>query len=180
MDNLLFTSRSIWTMIHGIVLGGGALMALAAALFSLAAMRTSLVSDEATDRQARYLAGLLAFSAAALWLTVLVGTYVSFPAYRATPPDGTTDLSQYPRALINSKPGNVWLHAFGMEIKEHVPWIAAMLATAAAFVAHRYRSTVLGNLRLRRMTTITVAICFLLSAAVGFLGILINKVAPLE
>ncbi|MEX2283431.1 MAG: hypothetical protein WEE89_13190 [Gemmatimonadota bacterium] len=41
MDTRLFSDRSIWTMIHGVVLGGGALMALAAALFSLRAMRTA-------------------------------------------------------------------------------------------------------------------------------------------
>ena len=39
MDSALFSDRSVWTMIHGIVLGGGALMALAAALFSLRVMR---------------------------------------------------------------------------------------------------------------------------------------------
>lgn len=38
MDNTLFSNRSILTMMHGIVLGGGTLMALAAALFSLRAM----------------------------------------------------------------------------------------------------------------------------------------------
>ena len=32
---LLFTGRSLWTMVHGIVLGGGALMGLSAALFTL-------------------------------------------------------------------------------------------------------------------------------------------------
>src|SRR5687767_10263844 len=36
---ILFSDRSIWTMAHGIVLGGAALMGLAAALFALCAMR---------------------------------------------------------------------------------------------------------------------------------------------
>jgi hypothetical protein len=30
---MLFSERSIWTMVHGIGLGGGALVGLAAALF---------------------------------------------------------------------------------------------------------------------------------------------------
>ena len=39
---MLFSDRSIWTMVHGMVLGGAALMGLAAALFSLyAAARVS-------------------------------------------------------------------------------------------------------------------------------------------
>ena len=38
---MLFTDRSVWTMVHGIVLGGAALMGLSAALFYLYAARTS-------------------------------------------------------------------------------------------------------------------------------------------
>jgi hypothetical protein len=180
MDTHLFTARSLWTMIHGIGLAGGALMGLAAALFSLRAMRTGGASDVAAQDQSRYLAWLLVFVAVALWLTVLIGTYINFPPYRATPPEGLTDLSQYPRSLIQSNPGTVWLHAFAMEIKEHVPWIAAMLATAVAFVAVRYRSTLLSDARLRGMATTILAICFALVSVVGLLGVFINKVAPLE
>ena len=128
MDTLLFTGRSIWTMIHGVVLGGGALLGIATALFSLATVRATDAPDRTAETQARYLGWLLAFVAVALWLTVIVGTYVSFPPYRATPPDGVTDLAPYPRSLLQSKPGTVWLHSFAMEIKEHMPWIAAMSA----------------------------------------------------
>lgn len=180
MDTRLFSDRSVWTMIHGIVFGGGALMALAAALFSLRAMRAADRSNVAAESQSRYLARLIAIAAAALWLTVLVGTYVTFPPYRATPPEGLTDLSQYPRSLIQSNPETVWLHALAMEIKEHVPWIAAMLATAVAFVATRYRSRLLIDTRLNGMATTLLAICFLLASVVGILGIFINKVAPLD
>ena len=179
MDTLLFTNRSIWTMIHGIVLGGGALMGLAAALFSLRTMRTADPSD-VVQNQARALAWLTVFVAVVLWLTVLVGTYVNFPPYRATPPAGLSDLSQYPRSLIQSNPATVWLHAFAMEIKEHVPWIAAMLATAVAFVGVRYRSRLLTDSQLRGMATTVLVICFVLVAFVAILGVFINKVAPLE
>jgi hypothetical protein len=67
------------------------------------------------------------FSAVMLWLTVIIGTYIIFPPYRATPPPGTTDLSQFPRALVLANPSTAWLHAFAMEIKEHMPWIASVL-----------------------------------------------------
>jgi hypothetical protein len=65
MDPLLFSARSIRKMIDGIVLGGGALLGLAAALFSLATMRVMKPGDlvDATARsQARYLGWLLGFS----------------------------------------------------------------------------------------------------------------------
>jgi hypothetical protein len=32
---MLFSDRSLWTMLHGIVLGGGALIAMSAALFAI-------------------------------------------------------------------------------------------------------------------------------------------------
>lgn len=176
MDSKLFTARSLWTMIHGIVLGGGALLGLSAALFALRAMRT----ENGSDRHARSLVRLVGFTAALLWLTVLVGTYINFPPYRATPPEGLTDLSQYPRSLIQSNPGTVWLHSFAMEAKEHIPWIAAMLATAVAFLARRYRSQLLSSAQLNRIATVLLAICFGLVGFVAVLGVFINKVAPLE
>ncbi len=172
---MLFTDRSIWTMIHGIVLGGGALMALAAALFSMRSMRTV-----ATPEQSRALAQLMVFIAATLWLAVLVGTYVIFPIYRVTPPEGATDLSQFPRAFLLANPDTAWLHAFAMEIKEHVPWIASMLATAVAFVGVRYRSQVPNDAPLRNMAITLLAVCFALISVVGLLGIFVNKVAPLQ
>jgi uncharacterized membrane protein len=179
MDTLLFSSRSIWTMIHGIVLGGGGLLAVAAALFAMVAMRTAPAGDAAAA-QSRYLAWLLVAAAVLLWAAVIVGTYISFPPYRATPPEGLTELSAYPRALIRSNPGTAWLHSFAMESKEHMPWIAAMLASGVAFVAARYRAQLLSDDRLRRISVSLLSFVLVLVAGVSFLGILINKVAPLE
>ena len=177
---LLFTDRSIWTMVHGIVLGGAALMGLAAALFAMGTMRRAEGLGAATPSQSRPLAQLTMFIAAALWLGVIAGTYIVFPLYRATPPEGTTDLSQYPRFLIASNPETVWVHAFGMEIKEHMPWIASMLATAVAFVAGRYRSALVGDPQVRRMAMTLLAICFMLAAFAALMGIFAARVAPVE
>jgi hypothetical protein len=183
MDTMLFTARSIWTMIHGIVLGGGALLGLAAALFSLATMRVMKSSDlvDATARsQARYLGWLLGFVALALWSTVLIGTYINFPDYRAVPPEGLADLARYPKSLIQSRPGTAWLHSLAMETKEHVPWITAMLATGAAYVGIRERSRLLCDAQLRRMMVLLLGIAFILVSIVSLLGVFVNKVAPLE
>ena len=155
-------------------------MGLGAGLFSLWAMRTFDVATVEAERQARRLASLTTFTAVSLWLTVLVGTYITFPPYRATPPAGITDLARYPRSLLQSTPETAWLHSFAMEIKEHVPWIAVMLATAVAFVAMRYRSKLLSDARLNRMATALLAICFVLVSAIALLGVFINKVAPLD
>jgi len=180
MDSMLFTSRSIWTMIHGIVLGGGALMTLAAALFYLLAMRTAAHPDASSSDSFRPFVWITTVAAVLLWLTVIVGAYVTFPPYRATPPEGLTELRAYPKSLLQSNPGTAWLHGIAMEIKEHVPWIAAMLATAVAFVAARYRSALFVDASLRRPAAMLLAIGLALASVVGLLGIFINKVAPLE
>jgi hypothetical protein len=177
---MLFTDRSIWTMVHGIVLGGAALMGLSAALFYLSAARASDGPEVPASNASPALAALTALTAVVLWLTVLAGTYIIFPPYRATPPAGVTDLGQFPRSLIEANPDTTWLHSFAMESKEHVPWIAAMLATAVAFVTVQYRSRVLHDASLRRMAAILVAICLGLVSFVSLMGVFVNKVAPLQ
>lgn len=176
---MLFSDRSISTMVHGIGLGGGALMGLAAALFYLYAARAS---DGASGPPAGAgaFAGVTVVTAAMLWLTVIVGTYIVFPPYRATPPAGLTDLGQFPRSLLLASPDTAWLHAFAMESKEHMPWIASMLATAVAFVAVRYRSRVLEDASLRNMAMALLAMAFALVAFVSLMGVFVNKVAPLD
>lgn len=180
MDTALFSDRSVTTMLHGIVLGGGALLGLGAALWTLLSVPAGEAGATAPDVQARRLGWLLAGTAAVLWLTVIVGTYVSFPPYRATPPDGATDLAAYPRSLLLADPATAWLHGFAMEIKEHTPWIAAMLATAVAYVAVRERRLLATEAPLRRATATLVAACFAIVSFVSLLGVLVNKVAPLE
>ena len=99
---MLFTDRSIWTMVHGIGLGGGALIGLAAALFYLYAARSS--DDSVAPPGSGALAAATVLSAAMLWLTVIVGTYIIFPPYRVTPPVGVTDLRRVPSGATTGKP----------------------------------------------------------------------------
>lgn len=176
---MLFSDRSVWTMLHGIVAGGGALLAYSAALYHLCVVQAS-ADGRSEARQSRALSLLLLAVAALVWMTVIGGTYVVFPLYRATPPEGLLDLANYPRALLMKDPGTRWLHTFAMEIKEHMPWIAAMLATAAATVGVRDRSRLSTDSTLRGMITTLTAIGAALVAGVALLGVFVNKVAPLE
>ena len=176
---MLFSERSIWTMVHGIGLGGGALLGLAAALFYLYAARPAPLTA-GIETESRAFAAVTVFTAIMLWLTVIVGTYIVFPPYRATPPPGTTDLAQFPRVLVLASPDTAWLHAFAMETKEHVPWIASMLTTAVASIAVRYRRTALTDPAMRRIALTLLATSFALVAFVSLLGVFVNKVAPLD
>lgn len=175
---MLFSDRSLITMLHGLVFSGGALVLMVSALVCLRAMAAP-ADTVVPDRQARTVATLLLGSAVLLWAAVLGGTYGVFPMYRAAPPEGLTDLAAYPRAFLLANPDTRWLHAFGMEIKEHVPWIAAMLATAAAVLGRRHRATLLADDQLRPVTSALVAVAALLVAGVALLGVFVNKVAPL-
>lgn len=175
---MLFSDRSIWTMAHGIGFGGAAMVGLAVTLYALWAARPP-ADRTGTPAEPRSLGPLATLTAAALWFTVIGGTYIVFPPYRATPPAGTTDLTAYPRALIASSPDTAWLHAFAMESKEHMPWIAAMLATAVAFVAVRYRPQLLRDAQVRKMAVSLLAVCLLLVSFVSLMGVFVNKVAPL-
>jgi hypothetical protein len=178
---MLFSDRSLLTMLHGIVFGGGAMMALVAALFAIGLLLRPVRGPSFLAADAsRALAGLTVVIALLMWLAVLSGTYLVFPPYRATPPAGATELAAYPRALLLSEPGNRWLHAFAMEIKEHMPWLAAMLSTAVAYATVRHPRVVLGDETVRRFTLALLAICFALASVAALLGTFVNKVAPLE
>ncbi|HEY8537137.1 MAG TPA: hypothetical protein VIL25_11825 [Vicinamibacterales bacterium] len=176
---MLFSERSIWTMIHGVGLGGAAMLGLAAALFHLYAARAPSGAGE-PGPGARALAAVSMLTAAMLWLTVITGTYVIFPPYRLTPPAGVTDLGQFPRAMLLANPDTAWLHRFAMEIKEHMPWIASMLATAAAVVIARHPSRVFRDRSLRDLALGLLAVSFVLTAFVSLMGVFVNKVAPLQ
>lgn len=180
MEVNLFTERSIWTMIHGIVLSGGALMALSAALFSLRTIHAGNATESVALIQSRYLVWLTTFISVMLWLTIIVGTYITFPPYRAVPPEGLLDLRAYPKSLIQANPSTAWLHSFAMETKEHIPWISAMLATAVTFVSVKYRSQLLRDAWLNRTATTMLGICLVLVSIIALLGVFINKVAPLD
>lgn len=177
---MLFSERSIWTMLHGIGFGGGALLAAAASLVALYLMHPRAGDAGTPPDRSGAIAGLTSLTALLLWLTTIVGTYLVFPLYRATPPEGATDLAPYPRALILGDPSTSWLHAFAMETKEHLPFIACILATAVAYVAWRYRRRFVTDAGLRRGGTAMLAVTFGIVAYISLLGVFINKVAPLE
>ena len=177
---MLFSDRSVITMAHGIGFSGAALLGLASSLFAMLVLRAGQGQAGPTRRQARLVTGLLCLSTGGLWLAVLAGTYGVFPLYRVTPPQGAADLAAYPRALLLASSDTAWLHSFAMEVKEHVPWIAVMLATAGTFVVWLDPIRVLRDALMFRSAVALVTISFALASWTGLLGILVNKVAPLK
>ena len=67
-----------------------------------------------------------------------------------------------------------------MEWKEHVAWIAPMLATSAAIIIGVYRARLADAPRMRRIAVSMFVLAFATAAVAGVLGALITKVAPVK
>lgn len=111
------------------------------------------------------------------WATVISGTWLIYGPYRAAPPAGA-GLDGYPKAWLISQDATAWWHTFGMEWKEHVGWLAPMLATGVAVVVLRHQDLVRGNPRLRQALAAMFVTAFVATMIAATFGVLINKVAP--
>src|ERR1043166_2526299 len=95
--------RDLVTVFHG--MGFGALFMLAfsgavAELYRMSSPRMSPPSARSEMLLYVYLGAMVVLA----WATVLSGTYLVYPWYRAVPPVGTTDLILFPKALLLSSP----------------------------------------------------------------------------
>ena len=174
------SNRETWAAAHGMILGAAFLLAFAGGLAGLWSLRPEWVTASGLrERMIRLKAGVTAMAIIA-WLTVITGTYVVYPWYRATPPKGTTDLAAFPRAFLNAHADKAQWHKFGMEWKEHVAWISPILATAAAFIVLYYGSQLIID---KKMRWTAIALFVLAFAAAGFAGVMgafITKAAPIR
>jgi hypothetical protein len=121
-----------------------------------------------------------------VWATVIVGTYIVYPWYRAAPPKSidtaaqTEQLKAYPRYWLLASEQTAEYHNFGMEWKEHVAWISPLLATIVAFAVIRYGKELTENRRARTMLMFLFFLSFAIAGIAGVLGALITKAAPLS
>jgi hypothetical protein len=125
------------------------------------------------------------------WLTVITGTWIVYPWYREklagedlSGCEGVgvpTDECSPRDFLLSNVSGNTedW-HKFGMEWKEHIAWIAPMLATTAAFLTLYYGASLARNRYVRRVVIATFVGAFVTAAIAGLYGALITKVAPVS
>ena len=83
------TIREFWTAAHGMIFGAVFLLAFAGGLAGLYSLRPELLTAEGLRERVKLGTGIMA---AIAWLTVVSGTYLVYPWYRAAPPEGMTDL----------------------------------------------------------------------------------------
>jgi hypothetical protein len=175
---MVMTAKEIWTLIHGMGFGALFLLGFAGGLAGLYSLQPNLVTTAGIkERVARLTAGTWAMAIAA-WGTVITGTWVVYPWYRAKPPEGA-DLIDYPRYYLLADETLAAWHTFGMEWKEHVAWFSPILATVVAFVVWRYRGQLAQNHTLRKMMLALFVLAFASAGIAGLFGALITKAAPI-
>jgi hypothetical protein len=172
------TDRELWALIHGMGLGALFLLAFGGGVAGIWSMRSTFVTEEGlAERTPRLLIGTTVMAVVA-WLTVFVGTWIVYPWYRAAAPAGTTELAKFPKALLVSNPDTAGWHNFGMEWKEHVAFIAPILATAVAFATLYYGAQLARRGEIRRAILVFFTLAFAAAAVAGLFGALITKAAP--
>jgi hypothetical protein len=165
------TTREFWALVHGIFLGGAFLLAFAGGLAGFYSLRPELVTEAGVGERIRRLR-IGTFAMAVLtWATVIVGTWVVYPWYREATPSS-------PKSKLLANPDTKDWHEFAMEWKEHIAWLAPMLATAAAFMVVYYRADLIRNPLARRLAMGLFIGAFAVAVVAGVLGALITKKAP--
>jgi hypothetical protein len=173
------TAREFWAVVHGMGLGAIFLLAFAGGLAGLWSLRPEWVTVAGIQERLRRLSAGAWIMAIVAWLTVITGTYIVYPWYRAKPPAGA-DLAQFPRSYLLANPDLAAWHTFGMEWKEHVAWLSPILATAVAYVVVRYGPTLANEQRIRRALMVLFTIAFLTAGVAGLFGAFITKIAPIR
>ncbi|WP_446745483.1 hypothetical protein [Silvibacterium acidisoli] len=172
------TSRSLWTIIHG--MGFGALYLLACSGLLVELHRRFIArTDSVTVNGGPFLKWYLIAMSTCAWIAVLTGTYVVYPWYRATPPAGTTDLAGYPQKLLMAHANTIGWHSTGMEWKEHVAWLVPIAMTMATSVVIEYGRDLRNHTKLRNAVLVVVLLSFVSAGIAGFWGAMINKYAPI-
>jgi len=173
------TNREVWTALHGMVFGSLFLLSFAGGLAGLWSLRPEWVTVSGLqERMLRLKAGVTGMAIVA-WVTVLTGTWIVYPWYRDPPPSGQTDLESYPRAFLLADENLDGWHEFGMEWKEHIAWIAPILATAVAFIVLYYGNQLIVDRRLRYISLGLLILAFATAGIAGLLGAFITKAAPI-
>ncbi len=179
------TDRELWTLIHGMGFGAIFLLAFAGGLAGLYSLRSELVTAEGINERVHRLRWGMVVMAVCVWLTVISGTYIVYPWYRATPPEGmdtavqSEELAQYPRYWLLAGEHTAEYHHFGMEWKEHVAWISPILATVVAYGVFKYGRELATRPRARNIMIALFLLSFGVAGIAGVLGALITKASPL-
>jgi hypothetical protein len=173
-----FSSREAWTAVHGMIFGFGYLLFFTGSIALILTLREDLLTPKGLKRTIFLLKIAGIAQAVLVWFAVIVGTYIVYPWYRATPPKGTTDLTGFARSRLLANPATSGWHNLGMEWKEHLAWFSPLLVTAAVYLIFRYADRLAADRRAAWSAGLLQTAAFVVAGIVGVLGALITKAGP--
>ena len=174
------TTRDLLTELHGMGFGALFMLAFSGALAELYRLSAAGPAVRPSLREQSLLNLYLIAMVVLAWLTVLSGAYIIYPWYRAVPPAGITDLSEYPRRLLLSSGKTSEWHNVGMEWKEHVSWLAPIAMTMVAYVTLKYGRAVTRPRHMRTAVLGFAVAAFVATGIAGAFGAFLNKYAPVR
>jgi hypothetical protein len=177
---MVITTRDLLTVLHGMGFGALFMLAFSGALVELYRLSAPGPQPARSARERTLLGVFLVAMVILAWLTVFSGTYIIYPWYRAVPPEGLTDLSDYPRRLLLSSGKTSEWHNIGMEWKEHVAFLAPIAMTMVAYVTMKYGRTIIQHRNMRVAVLGFAVAAFIATGIAGAFGAFLNKYAPLR
>lgn len=165
------TIRDAWTILHGMTFGALFLIAFAGGAEALLALRPGLLTSEGIIGKIKRLSIGTWTMAAVAWATVITGTWIPYVWYREKIPTS-------PRSTLLASHDTALWHEFGMEWKEHVAWLAPILATVVAYLVYYYGKRIVKEDKIRKIAMTMYTVAFVTAAVAGMFGALINKAAP--
>jgi hypothetical protein len=167
------TYREIWALIHGLLIGGPLLLALAGALTALAGLRSDYVTAEGIHNRVKQLQIGTCAIAAMAWTIVLIGIWVLLPWYSEDTPNS-------PRSHLLADPSTRQWHDFADVWKTHVAFMAPILATTAAMLVVYYGPGLARDRTIRNIVLALLLGAFAVVSLAALLGSLVTRAAPLR
>ena len=174
------TTHDLLTALHGMGFGALFMLAFSGAIVELYRISAPGVPSAMSTREQRLLVFYLVAMVVLAWLTVFSGAYVIYPWYRAVPPEGVTDLADYPRRLLLSNGNTSEWHNIGMEWKEHAAWLAPIAMTMVAYVTMKYGRAITQHRNMRIGVLVFAVAAFVATGIAGGFGAFLNKYAPIR
>jgi hypothetical protein len=174
------STRDLWTVLHGMGFGALFMLAFSGALAEIYRMSAPTQAFQPSRREQALLRFYLVAMVLLAWFTVFSGAYIVYPWYRAVPPAGLTDLSEYPRRLLLSSGKTSEWHNIGMEWKEHVAWLAPIAMTMVAYVTMKYGRAITRPRNMRTAVLAFTIAAFAATGVAGAFGAFLNKYAPVR
>lgn len=174
------TTHDLLSVLHGVGFGALFMLAFSGALAELYRLAAQAEQRTAATKERSLLTFYLLTIVILTWATVFSGAYIIYPWYRAVPPAGATDLSDYPRRLLLASGRTSQWHNIGMEWKEHVSWLAPIAITMVSYIVMKYREAVLQQRNMRIAVLAFAVAAFFATAVSGAFGLLLKKYAPVR